>query len=311
MEIAKGRKRIVRIACAVLAVACAPAALAQTPRLLTLYPLHGIDWTPPQVVAEAQSLLESAAMGLARRAQNVYPSAPLVMRPACGRVPETACLVRQAKEGVIVWGFAHQADGVITVSLRAVDARGKVYGPVRGAVDAVIQNSEPFLLALLALDARMGIATEPPVASAPRLRPGERPRRAAGLQSKPLPANPPMRFVPPAVARRRASQERVVSSGWRTFGKALVGGGVALAAAGAGVGYLDRRLSDSLEEKFQAGTLTAADAGSYRRVDRYNTAATVLLVTGAAAATTGFTLWVLAPDGSPGSATRVGVSGRF
>lgn len=311
MRTGKGR-RFVRLALAALVAAWSLAARAQTPRALSLYPLAGIESTSREKVAEAQSLLESAAAGLARRGQNVYPATPLLMRPSCGqRAPEVACLARLAKDGVIVFGAAHLGDGILAVTLRAVDARGKVYGPVRAGVDSYIQSSEPYLLALLALDARMGVAPEKPLAAAPRLRQGEDPRKSHRLN---LPAlNPPVRG-PPIIVRRRSDREegsRGAPSGWRTAGKVLVGSGLALAAAGAGVAWLDRRLSDSLDQKFQDGTLTAADAGSYRRVDRYNTAATALLVAGAAVATTGVTFWILAPDGSPGSGPRVGVSGRF
>lgn len=283
---------LVRAAVVVLGAAVASVASAQAVPM-RLYPLSGIPPTPASAVADAQSLVESAAMALVRRGQNLQPATPLLVRPSCGAVPEPACLVRLAGDGVIVFGAVHAADGILAVNLRAVDARGRVLGPVRAGVDAYIQSAEPFVRALLAIDARLGLAPTPQ-ASAP-------PRKALG---EALRAPPPRPSEPARQAARSPGGE------WRrSAGKVLLVGGAALAGAGAGIAFLDRRLSDSLEQKYQAGTLTAADADSYRRVDRYNVAATVLLAAGAATAATGVTLWILAPDASGGA--QVGVSGRF
>lgn len=285
--------KLVRAALAVLAAAVAPAVSAQTPMAMSLYPLSGIEGTGPSAVADAQSLVESAAAALARRGRNLHPSTPLLLRTSCGRVPETACLAKLARDGIVVWGAVHAADGILAVNLRAVDGRGKVYGPVRAGVDAYVQSAEPFVRALLAIDTRLGLAPPPPSMA------GE-PRRALGDVLK-----------GPNLRQRKLAAAKKPDSGLESAGKVLLVGGVALAGAGFGIHLLDRRLADSLEAKFQAGTLTAADADSYRRVDRYNTAATVLLAAGAVCATTGVTFWILAPDEPKRRGARFGVTGRF
>jgi hypothetical protein len=88
--------------------------------------------------------------------------------------------------------------------------------------------------------------------------------------------------------------------------------GVALVSLGAGVGYLDKRLSDDLAAANQKNTLTPADRTRYDRVKTYNLAANALFAVGGAGLVTGGVFWMIAPNlDSDRRAPRLELQGRF
>jgi hypothetical protein len=71
---------------------------------------------------------------------------------------------------------------------------------------------------------------------------------------------------------------------------------------------MNHSLSNQLERKFAAGTLTAADLDQYRKVERNDQMTKLLLGAGGALTLGGVAVWTAAP--SRGS-VAAGVSGTF
>lgn len=287
-------RRALRRAALVLAgLVAAGAAHAQSVPL-RLYPVDGGKLTPEQT-ADCQALLEAGLMRAASRFQALAPAEPLGVRAACGRKdPGPACRAKLAGDGVLVSASARDRGSEIVFTIEAVDASGRVYGPVRATTDAAVTNAVPIGDAILELDRRVsGRAT-----TVDALRIATTAALLADL--------PPPRKV--AVSYKDAKPEP-----WqRPAGKILTTGGAVALGLGAAFGVMGRRLADDLDTKYGAGTLTGADAAAYQRVDRYALAANALLVAGGTAAAAGITLWTLSPDVAPergGASIRL--SGKF
>lgn len=287
------RRALSRAALAAAAALFASAAQAQAVPV-RLYPVDGGKLTAEQT-ADAQALVEAALQRAAARFVALAPADPLVTRAACGRRnPGSACVAKLAEGGVVVYAGARDRGTEIVFTLSAVDASGRVYGPVRAQTDAFVQNAVPIGDAIAELDRRVsGRGT-----TAEELRAAN---TAALLNDLP----PPRRVA--------ISYKDSAKPPWqRPTGKALTAGGIVLVGAGVLVGVLDQRLSDDLDRKYREGRLTGADAGSFRTIERYNLAANALFAVGGVAALTGVTLWAVAPDVAParGGAT-IRLSGRF
>jgi hypothetical protein len=150
------------------------------------------------------------------------------------------------------------------------------------SIDAFAQSSEPLVQGILILVEQATAASRPK----PDL------HAAAPAPSVAKPAPPP--------------RER---RGWmRATGPWITGAGAALLAGGVAVSVMSRSLSDELDRKFQAGTLSAADLPSYRRVEQYDKLTRMLLASGAAVTLSGVAIWTTAPARSGAVA---GLSGRF
>jgi hypothetical protein len=286
------RRALIRAALAAAALlAAGPAGAQSIP--VRLYPVDGGKLTKEQV-ADCRALLEAGLMRAASRFEALVPAEPLGVRAACGRTPGPACLAKLADAGVVVSASARDRGTEIVFTLQAVDASGRIYGPVRAATDAAVTNAVPIGDAILELDRRVsGRAT---TADALRVA-----NTAALLTDLP----PPRKVV---VSYKDSKPEP-----WqRPAGKVLTASGLVVLGAGAALGVMGRKLSDDLDAKYRAGTLTGADAGSYQRVDRYGLAANLLLAAGGTAAAAGITLWTIAPDVAPerGGAT-IRLSGKF
>jgi hypothetical protein len=287
------RRALFRAALAAAAALFAGAAQAQAVPV-RLYPVDGGKLSAERT-ADAQALVEAALKRAAARFDALAPADPLVTRPVCGRRnPGPACVAKLAENGVVVFVGARDRGTEIVFTLSAVDASGRVYGPIRAQTDAFVQNAVPIGDAIAELDRRVsGRGTTPTELRAANT--------AALLNDLP----PPRRVT--------ISYKDSAKPPWqRGTGKALTAGGLLLLGAGTLVGVLDQRLSDDLDRKFREGRLTGADAGSYRTVDRYNLAANALFVVGGVTAATGITLWSIAPAVAPtrGGAT-IRLSGSF
>jgi hypothetical protein len=77
--------------------------------------------------------------------------------------------------------------------------------------------------------------------------------------------------------------------------------------AGAAVGLTGRRLSDTLEDRYERGALRPGDARLYDRVDLYAQVANALFVAGGVFTAAGLTFHAVAPAGGAG----VAVAGSF
>jgi len=287
------RRALSRAALAAAAALYASAAQAQAVPV-RLYPVDGGKLTADQT-ADAQALVEAALQRAAVRFVALAPADPLVTRAACGRRnPGPACVAKLAEGGIVIFAGVRDRGTDMVFTLSAVDASGRVYGPLRAQTDAFVQNAVPIGDAIAELDRRVsGRGTTPDELRAANT--------AALLNDLP----PPRRV--------EVSYKDSAKPPWqRGTGKALTAGGLLLVGAGALVGALDQRLTDDLERKYREGRLTGADAGSYRTVERYNLAANALFVAGGVAAAAGVTLWSIAPDVAPtrGGAT-IRLSGRF
>jgi hypothetical protein len=287
------RRALLRAALAAAALLAAGAASAQSIPA-RLYPVDGGKLTPEQV-ADCEALLEAGFLRAATRFDALAPADPLRIRAACGRRgPGPACLAKLADQGVVIQASARDRGTEIVFTLQAVDASGRVYGPVRAATDAAVTNAVPVGDAIAELDRR--------VSGRARTVDALRMANAAALLAD-LP--PPRKVVLSFKDSRPQPWQRPV-------GKALTVGGFVALGAGAAFGVMAKKLSDDLDAKYSTGTLTGADAGSYDKVDRYNMAANVFLVAGGTAAAAGITLWTLAPSVAPerGGAT-IRLSGSF
>jgi len=286
-------RRALRRALAAAALLAAGAAGAQSIPA-RLYPVDGGKLTQEQV-SDCEALLEAGFLRAATRFEALAPADPLKIRAACGRRdPGRTCLAKLADLGVVVSASARDRGNEIVFTIQAVDASGRVYGPVRAATDAAVTNAGPVADAILELDRRVSGRAKTVDAL-----------RDANVAAMLAELPPPRKVV---LSFKDSKPEP-----WqRPVGKALTVGGFLALGAGAAFGVVARRLSDDLDAKYGAGTLTGADAASYGKVDDYNLAANVLLATGGVAAATGLTLWTLAPSVTPerGGAT-IRLSGNF
>jgi hypothetical protein len=259
-----------------------------------LYPVDGGKLTADQT-ADCQALLEAGLMRGASRFDALVPAEPLGVRAACGRRnPGPACLAKLAGDGILIAASARDRGVDIVFTLIAVDQSGREYGPVRATTDATVTNAVPIGDAILELDRRVSGRAKTPDAL--------RVANAATLLND-LP--PPRKVV---VSYKDSKPEP-----WqRPAGKMLTAGGLAVLGAGAAFGVMGHKLSADLDAKYDSGTLTGEDAGSYARVDRYGAAANVLMITGGVATAAGITLWTLSPDVVPeqGGAT-IRLKGKF
>jgi len=246
----------------------APASAQVGPRPVALYPLvAGAD------ANDVQSLLDAALHRVSQRSDDVALAEPLFARAACGPAPAAApqCLAGLAGSGLVVRTTVHRADALLVVALEAVDARARTFGPVTVNVDAFAQSAEPLAQAVLLL-------VEQALAAA---------RQKVDLH---VPLPPPPKLVAPPSAPTPAPRAWM-----RTAGPWLTGAGAALLAGAVALSVVNRGLSDELERKFEAGTLTPADLPSYRRVERYNTATRALFASGGAFTIVGVAIWTAAP----------------
>ena len=277
--------------------ACALAALASPARgegiPAVIYPVQG-DGIERDLRADVQALLHAALLRTARSG-GLKPANPPFAQNACGAAATASkeCLARVAGSGVVLTAIVGRSGPMLAVLVRAVDGRGRSFGPVRASVDPTIQNAEVLALALANLEE---IAASAASAEA---------RKAAGAAG-PAPATSLPAHVrsAPAPGPKRA---------WmRPAGKWATLGGIALLGGAGIVAAMNKSLSEDLDEKYTGGGLTHDDLSSYDKVDTYNALTTGLLVAGGVATVTGVALWAMAPDGPPGhGGMRLGVSGRF
>jgi hypothetical protein len=191
------------------------------------------------------------------------------------------CLAALSRGGVVFRGLLRKAPPVLALSISAVDAAGKVFGPVRADIHPGVDDMRPISEALQALDDQINAAAPrpaavPAVASAPLSVP------TAAISGEPPPPAPWM----------------------ETYGKWGALGGVGLMALSGVTGYLGNKLNDDLNAKYAGQTLSPSDRGSYDSLHRYALMTNVLLVGGAVVALTGLTLWGLAPDPAPAGGLR-------
>lgn len=271
-----------------VAAAAAPAIAGATP--LALYPLERAR--EDDDVAVVASLLDAAVHQAARRS-DVRPADPLFVRARCGAASAAsrACLAEVAGKGLMVRSSVRRSRGIIIVSLEAVDRHARSFGPVNVGLETAIQNSEPLTRALLDLAER----AEAPlaVAVAPDASPGLAPKPRDPLTT------PPLRAPPPAT--------------WhRTVAPLLGACGVALATVGGMYAASGQSLSNKLERKRAAGTLTEGDAQWVEEQQHYEDVSRSFLIAGAAFGAAGLAVWAVSPSVAPvNGGVTVGVNGKF
>ena len=275
---------------------------------LVLYPVA--DRATREASADVQALLHVALENASRSSGTAVAA---LTREACGRAPvaKVDCLARLAGDGLLVRARVDRGPDAIGVALEAVDASGRIFGPLQVSIDPYVQTAAPLTRAILELasraeragpaPARPPLATPPlatpPLATRPPA-PAPAPRPSPSLAPRPPPPTPTAAKVAPAAR----------GAGQRTVGRWLVTGGLAALAGGGALHLANRRDAGALERSYRAGTLTPADRARYDRVDRRNTITTALLVGGGALTLAGTVTWTLAPG--PGSAS-VTLSGSF
>jgi hypothetical protein len=242
-----------------------PAAAQQA----VVYPLASAGATESET-ASAEELLKTALLRLRWRELQVDVPAT---KPTCGPVAKATvkCLAALSKGGVVFRGLLRKAPPVLALSISAVDAAGKVFGPVRADIHPGVDDLGPISEALQALDDLMNAAA---------------PRPAAVPASAQLP-------VPTAAI---AGEPPPPAPWMETYGKWGALGGVGLMALSGVTGFLGSKLNDDLNAKYAAQGLSAADRGSVDSLHRYAVMTNVLLVGGAVVTLAGLTLWGLAPD---------------
>ncbi len=326
MHTRRPRRALLRAATAILAAAIASIASAQ-PLAVRIYPIDTRN-VSDEYAADARGLLQIAVARLARGSELLYPADPLILRRSCGVPPVAECLARLATGGVVVTGSLRASAAALELTLEAIDAAGRVYGPVVATVDSFLQSSEPIFEALHALERRIEsaahTASAPGAAAAPHAPETEATEDRAAPVPGPSVAPPSLSPSPSSASRADETrrpvrlgdvqrESRPLAGGWRGLvGKTLFFTGLASLTGGVAVAVVDQRLSQSLENRFDAGTLTGSDTASYRRVQAYNTVANALFITGGVLAATGATLWAIAPDvGAVRGGARLGITGRF
>jgi hypothetical protein len=143
----------------------------------------------------------------------------------------------------------------------------------------------------------------PTAAPPPDLKPS-RPSPAAAPQAAPVQSEPAA--PPPAEPAGGWSTSRVAAA-WTT------GAGLAVVLAGGVAGLQARKLDAQLTDRFDAGTLTPADAPTYQSVRRWNRTANGLFLAGGLLTAAGTTWFLLTPSVEPvaGGGLAVGLAGRF
>ena len=275
--------------------AAAPASGQLGPRRLVVYPVAAAATAAGSGDAgDVASLLDAALHRVVQRTDEVALGDPLVSRAACGGAQSASaqCLAGLSGGGLVLRVTVHRAQTLLVVQLEAVDGKARPFGPVTVSIDAYAQSAEPLMRGVLILVEQAAGASR-----APDL-------RAAG-PSTPLP--PP----PIAVAKREAPAAAPAPAprAWmRTAGPWLTTAGAAILAGGLALSTVNRSLSNELDRKFAAGTLTPADLASYDRVKRYDRLSQGLFLAGGAFTLSGVALWTAAPERGGASA---GVAGRF
>ena len=209
------------------------------------------------------------------------------------------------------------------MSIEAVDGKtGRAIGPVTVGIDLYIQNPEPIARALLMLfdDARSAARRQAagmpkPLVVTPPLTPVQKvdPSKAAEAAKPPpgsadLHASEPPARAAPAEAVLSTSRTEPRRSWVRSSAPYVAGTGLALLAGAAVISMKNQSLSNELDRKAQDGTLTPADAASYKKVDQYNTLTIALAASGGALTLTGAVMFTAVPtQGGAG----VAMAGRF
>ena len=300
----------------VIASAAASAAAQVLARPVAIYPFSRSEGAAAE---DAQALLESALQRAANRTDFVAISEPFFTRPACGpaQTAPVECLARLAGNGLVLRAVLHRSERSAAVAVEAVDGiSGRTVGPVTVGIDTFIQNAEPLARALLMLFEDVRSAA----------------RRQAGASAMPRPAVIPPPLVPvgpkappaadlrasaPPPAGAKAAPAAVTPSvtrsaprrSWlRSAAPYCAGAGLALLAGAAVVSMQNESLSDELDQKYQDGTLTAADAASYDKVKQNNKLTVILAAAGGALTLTSAYMFTVVP--SQGGA-GVAVAGRF
>jgi hypothetical protein len=268
------------------------------PRRLVVYPLVAGRSAAASDMADAASLVEPALRRVAQRSEEVVLADPLFARGACGPGATAAlpCLAGLAEGGLLLRVTVQRAQTLLVVQLEAVDARARGYGPVTVSVDAYAQSAEPIVRGVL-------ILVDQVVTS------GRKPDLRAGVPLPPPPPSttPAARAPAPLAAAERPAPAAAPGAWMRTAGPWLTGIGAAALAGGLALSVANRSLSNELDRKYQAGTLTPSDLDAYRRVRRNDTATQVLFAAGGTLTLSGVAIWTAAP--SRGAAA--GVAGRF
>jgi hypothetical protein len=313
------------------ALAAAAPALAQTgPRTVVVYPVALAPGASRADAADVSALLDAALRRVVRRSEDVVLVEPLFLRPSCGAATSASlpCLAAQSGGALVLRVTVHRSSAQLIVQLEAVDAKARPFGPVTVSIDAFAQNSEPLVRAVLILvdqvvggarrpDLRAGGAVPlppPPLPPAPRVEkpapaPAVKPAPAAAALAVAPPRPPPAAEKAPLALPEEAPRAGPEKGAWmRTAGPILTGAGAALLAGGVALSVVNHRLSDDLERKFRAGTLTPADLDAYQRVERNDRTTRLLLGAGGALSLSGIAVWTAAP--ARGGAVA-GVSGRF
>jgi hypothetical protein len=323
-----------------LASAAAPAAAQIARRPIAIYPLSRSESSD---ASDVLGLLDAALHRAAQRNDDIAVAEPLVLRAACGpSASATAqCLGNLAGSGLVLRATVHKSSGSLVIALEAIDGSARSFGPVTASVDAFIQSAEPFAHAIILLvdqviaadrrragrvaggasPAAGGSVPLPPpprttASSAPTASAPAAPGAAEAPPPKPSPPKPPpappvLKVTPPhpAPAQVVATSDSAPPGQWmRTAGPVVTIAGCAALAGGVAVAVMNRSLSRSLERKYEAGTLTAADLSSYDRVERNNKLAKLLFASGGGVTLAGLAIWTAAPEKGTVVAS---VSGRF
>lgn len=297
-----------RAAFAVLVLAAvlrATPASAQTgPWRLVVYPAGaaGAAGGAAADVADVAALLEPALRRLTLRTEQVVLGEPLVVRPSCGPASAAAssCLAGLAGGGLVLRVTVHRSQSLIVVQLEAVDAKARVFGPVTVSVDAYAQSTEPIVRGVLILVDQVAAASRRPDLRAGAPLP---PPPAPGATAAARPPSAPFSALPGAPSEKASRP-----GAWmRTAGPLLTGTGAAILAGGIALSVMNRSLSNELDHKFAAGTLTPADLAAYRRVERNDRMTRIFFAAGGALTLSGVAVWTAAPS----KGAVAGVAGKF
>ena len=305
----------------VIATSASPAAAQAMARVVAIYPLGRSEGAAAE---DALALLESALRRASNRTDDVVLSEPLLVRPACGSAQAAPldCLAKLAGNALLLRPVLHKSERSAAMSIEAVDGKtGRAVGPVTVGIDLYIQNPEPIARALLMLfdDARSAARRQAagmpkPLVVTPPLTPVQQaaPPKAAEAAKQPasadLHASPPPSKAAPAEAVVSTSSTEPRRSWVRSSAPYVAGTGLALLAGAAVISMKNQSLSNELDRKAQDGTLTPADAASYKKVDQYNTLTIALAASGGALTLTGAVMFTAVPtQGGAG----VAMAGRF
>ncbi len=304
-------RRLAQLAILAAALSIPGAARAGIP--VGMYPLR-VPGLQSAQRAELHSLIEAGLASAARRGI-LQPRSPLLLQPSCGDVPAPECLAAESNGGVVLVGRGELKSGLILLTAAFYDRNGNRTREIRFVVDLIIQNLRPVGDAIAELEVEIepdgtvfGAKKAPPAARDPNA------PKAPILAGVPPPA--PAAPKPPPAAKPTATKAPLdVSAPSRAVWKRQAGPvftviGAGLLAGGALVAMTNKSLSDDLDAKYAAGTLTQADRASYDAVQRKNVVSTVLLAAGGVSLAAGTYLWFTAPR-KPGDVALAGAGGRF